>query len=140
MDTSDLSERFFDENTILYNIADRNEIVFGEREAEESKKEETITFTPGPGVTAIVHGQDGEPDRVVSGGAEGEIYESDIDELMDYESDSHEPEGSSMVVSMDPEEQMLISLWRLHKESHPESTIEEFYEYVMETNSEVDEI
>ena len=58
MDTSDLTERYFDENTILYSVTRRNEIIFDERpEQKEEKKEETITFTPGPGVTAIVHDQ-----------------------------------------------------------------------------------
>ena len=57
MDTSDLSERYFDENTILYSVSNRNEIIFGEKEEKTSQKEETITFTPGAGVTATVHGQ-----------------------------------------------------------------------------------
>ena len=58
MDTSDLSERYFDENTILYSVSNRNEIVFGEKtEEKQEKKEETITFTPTQGVTATVHGQ-----------------------------------------------------------------------------------
>ena len=38
MDTSDLSERFFDENTVLYSASDRNKIVFDE--AGEQKQQE----------------------------------------------------------------------------------------------------
>ena len=58
MDTGDLSERYFDENTILYSASDRNAIVFEEvPETQGEKKEETITFVPGPGVEAIIHGQ-----------------------------------------------------------------------------------
>ena len=58
MDTSNLTERYFDENTILYSVSNRNEIVFGEKpDGAEKKKEETITFVPGPGVEAIIHGQ-----------------------------------------------------------------------------------
>ena len=38
MDTSDLSERFFDENTVLYSASDRNKIVFDE--AGEKKPQE----------------------------------------------------------------------------------------------------
>ena len=38
MDTSDLSERFFDENTVLYSASDRNKIVFDE--AGEQKPQE----------------------------------------------------------------------------------------------------
>jgi hypothetical protein len=145
MDTSDLSERFFDENTILYSVADRNEIVFGEREAEESKKEETITFTPGPGVTAVVHGQNGEPDRVVSGGPAG--VDTGVDAGVDAETELLEPEDieeetddTPMGAGADSEELMLLAFWRAYKESHPESTIEEFYKSVMATNSEVEEI
>jgi hypothetical protein len=37
MDTSDLSERFFDENTVLYSASDRNKIVFDE--AGEQKQQ-----------------------------------------------------------------------------------------------------
>ena len=108
MDTSDLSERYFDENTILYSVGDRNAIVFGEKPAqEEAQKEETITFTPGPGVTAIVHGQD----------AEGDTEES--------------------VEISDPDEGALISLWRIYKEDNPEGTIEDFSKTILNANEEV---
>jgi type IV secretion system protein VirD4 len=41
MDTSDLSERYFDENTILYNAGERNKIVFEERPgADEAKQQD----------------------------------------------------------------------------------------------------
>ena len=115
-DTIDLSERYFDENTIHYSISNRNEIVFGEREEKEEKKEETITFTPGPGVTAIVHGQNGEEDRVVRGESVGD---SATDE------------------TVDSDEQALIALWRTYKEGNPEGTLDDFYKDVATTNSEV---
>ena len=41
MDTSDLSERFFDENTVLYSVSNRNSIVFDE--GEKKKQEEAKT-------------------------------------------------------------------------------------------------
>ena len=108
MDTSDLSERYFDENTILYNVGDRNAIVFGEKPAqEETQKEETITFTPGPGVTAIVHGQDAEADT------------------------------EENVEVSDPDEDALISLWRIYKEDNPEGTIEDFSKTILNANEEV---
>ena len=108
MDTSDLSERYFDENTILYSVGDRNAIVFGEKPAqEEAQKEETITFTPGPGVTAIVHGQDAEADTEES------------------------------VEISDPDEGALISLWRIYKEDNPEGTIEDFSKTILNANEEV---
>jgi type IV secretion system protein VirD4 len=41
MDTSDLSERYFDENTILYNVSERNKTVFEERPgADEAKQQD----------------------------------------------------------------------------------------------------
>jgi hypothetical protein len=112
MDTSDLSERYFDENAIVYSVSNRNEILFGEKdEAKEEKTEETITFTPGPGVTAIVHGQNDK--NTEGGGAVGE--------------------GSS-----DSDEQALITLWRTYKESNPDGTLNDFYKDVSGVNSEVE--
>ena len=109
MDTSDLSERYFDENTILYSISERNNIVFGDKkEKEEKGKEETITFTPGPGVEAIIHGQN---DENTAKNTENEA----------------EP----------TEEQTLISLWRAFKESNPEGTLSDFYERVATITNEV---
>ena len=107
MDTSDLSERYFDENTILYNITKRNEIVFGETsdgKANDAAKEETITFTPGPGVTAIIHGQN---------------------------------EEAKSDASDDADEKALLALWRAYKEANPEGTLDDFYKDVSTTNSEV---
>ena len=113
MDTSDLSERYFDENTILYSISARNEIVFGEREKEKAKaKEETITFTPGPGVEATVHGQN-----------ENANGTADKDE-------NNAPEENS-------EEQMLVALWRAFKESNPEGKLEDFYASLTNAEEEV---
>jgi hypothetical protein len=109
MDTSDLSERFFDENTILYSVENRNKILFGEK---DEKKEETITFTPGPGVTAIVHEQNDQ--NIEDGEAVSEDSNSDSDE------------------------QTLIALWRTYKESNPEGTLDDFYKDVSSTNSEVE--
>ena len=111
MDTSDLSERYFDENTILYSVSARNEIVFGERKEEKGKsnaKGETITFTPGPGVEAIVHGQN--------------------------EQKNEKSNGEENIAS---EEQMLIALWRAFKESNPEGTLEDFYVSITNANEEV---
>ena len=108
MDTGDLSERYFDENTILYNVSKRNEIVFEEKtDAKAEKKEETITFTPGPGVTAIVHEQNDEGDGEGRNGA------------------------------IDSDEEALIALWRMYKESTPEGTLDDFCKDVSTTNSEV---
>ena len=113
MDTSDLSERYFDENTILYSISARNEIVFGEREKEKEKaKGETITFTPGPGVEAIVHGQN-----------------ENAKETADKTENNATEENS--------EEQMLVALWRAFKESNPEGKLEDFYASLTNVEEEV---
>jgi hypothetical protein len=132
MDTSDLSERYFDENTILYNVANRNEIVFGEKPEEEENGEEnkeTITFTPGPGVTAIVHGENGEADREVS----GDTADSHHDDFDDDLEDDFEAYSEN-----DSDEEMLIALWRTYKEINPEGTLDDFYKNVSATNSEVE--
>jgi hypothetical protein len=126
MDTSDLSDRYFDENTILYSVSNRNEIIFGEKPEETEKKEETITFTPGPGVTAIVHGQNGEEDREIR----GESVDGDAP-------DGDAPESEATEHAADSDEEMLISLWRTYKESNPEGTLDDFYKDVSTANSEV---
>jgi hypothetical protein len=113
MDTSDLSERFFDENTVLYSVENRNKILFGEK---DEKKEETITFTPGPGVTAIVHEQN----------------DQNIEENIE------DGEAVSEDSNSDSDEQALIALWRTYKESNPEGTLDDFYKDVSGTNSEVE--
>jgi hypothetical protein len=113
MDTSDLSERFFDENTILYSVENRNKILFGEK---DEKKEETITFTPGPGVTATVHEQN----------------DQNIEEKIE------DGEAVSEDSNSDSDEQTLIALWRRYKDSNPEGTLDDFYKDVSGTNSEVE--
>jgi len=113
MDTGALSERYFDENTIHYSVSKRNEIIFGEKpEQKGEKKEETITFTPGPGVTAIIHGQDGR------GNAEG-------------------ADAGGENIKPDVDEQALLAMWRTYKENNPEGTLDDFYKNVSTTNSEV---
>ena len=93
---------------VVFGVGDRNAIVFGEKPAqEEAQKEETITFTPGPGVTAIVHGQDAEADT------------------------------EENVEISDPDEDALISLWRIYKEDNPEGTIEDFSKTILNANEEV---
>jgi hypothetical protein len=109
MDTSDLSERYFDENTILYSVSNRNELVFGDKsEKKEAAKGETITFTPGPGVTAIVHGQN---EQQGTENAEDSVKDAD--------------------------EQVLVGLWRTFKEENPKATLDDFCKDVSTTNSEV---
>ena len=122
MDTSDLTERYFDENTILYNVTNRNQIVFGEV-SEEKKKEETITFTPGPGVTAVVNGQGGAEQNASAGNTAGNTAGDLNGEMQDD--------------FFDDDEQMLVSLWREYKESNPEGTLDGFYKDVLTANSEV---
>ena len=107
MDTSGLTERYFDENSVLYNITNRNEIVFGEVSGEEPR-EETITFIPGEGVEATVHTEA-----------------------------SSAPAAKAEEVSGDSDEQTLIAFWRMYKESNPDGTLDDFYRDVLNTNSEV---
>lgn len=129
MDTSDLSERYFDENSVLYSVSNRNEIVFAEVN-EEKKKEETITFTPGPGVTAVVHGQNAQEQSTNTDSANTDSANDDneIDEFFDDISDT---------VSTNSDEQELLSIWRAYKENNPEGTLTDFYKDASTTNSEV---
>ena len=129
MDTSDLSERYFDENTILYSVSERNSIVFGEKsEQKEEKKEETITFTPGPGVTAIIHNEDEKENNV----------DDNIDDINDIDDIDDIDDGNNVLdESTDYDEQMLVALWRSFKENNPDGTLDDFYKDVSTTNSEV---
>ena len=118
MDTSDLSERYFDENTILYSASARNEIVF-EESNEKAAKEETITFTPGPGVTAIIHGQNdaNKTDSTENSGSEAEM-------------------GDNEAETRDSEAEELLALWKTFKEANPEGTLVEFYATLTNTDQE----
>ena len=51
MDTSDLTERYFDENTVLYSVSNRNSIVFEDSD-KDSKKETGKTATDSDKKTA----------------------------------------------------------------------------------------
>jgi hypothetical protein len=72
----------------------------------------------------------------VSGTAAGETSEAEISEAELSETEMYEAEDIEQ--SATSEEQMLLAFWRVYKESHPESTIEDFYKSAMATNSEVE--
>jgi hypothetical protein len=117
MDTTDLSERFFDENTILYSVSARNEIVFSEasdkkeenrEEKKEEKTEETITFIPGEGVEAVIHGQN---DESKDSPIDGEIV-------------------------LDSDEMALIAQWKAFKSTNPDGALTDFYATLTNTNQE----
>ncbi len=111
MDTSDLAERYFDENSIHYDVSKRNATVFAEDEESETTGEtktetkEIITFTPGPGVQAIIHEQKDE---------------SKDDSDSGYDSDAQE----------------LFVAWQKFKSEHPEGTLNEFYGSQVNNNQE----
>ena len=109
--------------------------MFGEKPAkEEEKKEETITFTPGPGVTAIVHEQNDNTNDE----SNGEMIDESNDEIIDEINDEEEIGFDDVDVAVDPEEDTLIALWRMYKENNPEGNLDDFYKNVLATNSEVE--
>ena len=134
MDTSDLTERYFDENTILYNVTNRNQIVFGEV-SEEKKKEETITFTPGPGVTAVVHGQGESGENTTSESTDASATETAETTAGDTTADT--AEDSLDAPSVNADEETLLALFRAYKEINPEGTLDDFYKDVLTINNEV---
>jgi predicted metal-dependent hydrolase len=107
MDTGNLSERYFDENTILYSASDRNEIVFGDKDKEAEQKAETATVTK----------------------------QADASEDAHVQNENDASTDASVADSSD--EQALIDLWRRYKESNPEGTLDGFYQSVLTANSEV---
>ena len=129
MNTNDLSERYFDENTVLYSVGNRNQIIFGDKETEEKQQEkkETITFTPGPGVEAIIHDQ----------AEEAPLADTNADDIDDITDDAIDDIDEDIDINSDIDEQALIAFWRAYKESNPEATLDDFYKSFSTTNNEV---
>ena len=120
MDTGALSERYFDENTVLYSVSQRNSIVFEEvtdkkeektKESKETKEEKAAKVTK-------------EDKSKKSRGGE--------DKKNKGEEAASAPEANSEGASgtpenLDGEAQTLLALWQEFKASNPEGTLPEFY-------------
>ena len=120
MDTTDLSERYFDENTILYSVSSRNELVFGDStgKSSEEKSEETAS-----GGTETASAENSTENVSSEQGAD-----------VTNEDNGNVSEENETVTDFD--EQVLVALWRTFKESNPDGTLDDFYKNVSITDSE----
>jgi type IV secretory pathway TraG/TraD family ATPase VirD4 len=117
MDTGDLSERYFDENTILYSVSKRNSIVFDEvssnKEEEPEKNAEETAQTP-------VDESAADTDIETEEQAEGQEDQADLDGNEGTDSDA----------------EALLELWQAFKLENPEGTLNEFYSTLANMNQE----
>ncbi|MBO5736512.1 MAG: type IV secretory system conjugative DNA transfer family protein, partial [Clostridia bacterium] len=104
MDTTELSERFFDENEVFYSADKRNKIVFGEEEAEtETKKTEESSET-----------------------------ETDTETDADAEIDLEKEAGLIDVEAFEREERdKLLQEFETFKEGMPDGTLQDFFKYIV---------
>jgi hypothetical protein len=113
MDTSELSERFFDENEVFYSADKRNKTVFGEM--DKSKKEQSES---------------------------SDEKETDDNETHDDETDNEETDGvmetaeaglentSENHKQQDDDKNELLNLFEEFKENNPDGTLSDFYVYL----------
>ncbi len=106
MDTSELTERFFDENTIVYKVSDRNRLVLGEAAKEDEKPK-------------------AEPARKEEQGKEQVKAETKSEEKAAATVDRAE---ASVSKEAEPNElERLSALWISYKKKRPDSTLDEFF-------------
>ena len=111
MDTGGLSERYFDENTVLYSVSNRNSTVFEDKSnkkenvSEKKEQEDAVTTAS-------------------ESGAEAEAQESQTEE------------NTQANESFDGDEKTLISMWQAFKTANPDGTLQEFYGTFANMNQE----
>ena len=103
MDTSELSERFFDENEVFYSADKRNKTVFGE--AEQTQEEE-------PKATE-------ETNQTETDGEETAILTEETESI-----------AEAVENSCNEEKNELISVFESFKQDNPNATLNDFYEFV----------
>ena len=108
MDTSDLSERYFDENTVLYSASNRNSIVFDE--GKEKKQE--------------------------SKDASSEAKTNEENTESSKEEGERDKETPSAPTDLDSGAEALIKKWQEFKAQNPEGTLNEFYSTLANMNQE----
>ena len=111
MDTSDLSERYFDENSVLYSVSQRNSIVF--EEVSDNKKEKA---KPAEGEEKATPAAESSAEAVA--------------DAPNGEAVSGKPD------TPDSEEQTLLAMWQAFKTANPEGTLPEFYGTLANMNQE----
>ena len=113
MDTGDLSERYFDENTVLYSVSERNRIVFDENSDEKKKAENT--------------------EQANSGGANAN-KDASADTGLDNGANANN--GAKASGELDGDAMALIARWQEYKAANPNGSLDAFYGTLANTNQE----
>ena len=136
MDTGDLSERYFDENTVLYSVGNRNKIVFeevNEKQDEKTKKSKETKETKETKEEKPKRSKSEKAKKSKGTEAEANTPETKSDAVA-AEKSSEEATGETR--GYDSEEQTLVALWQAFKTANPEGTLAEFYATLANTNQE----
>ena len=108
MDTGALSERYFDENTVLYSVSNRNSVVFEEVSDKNKEKTEKAKETNETKVE------------------DAKVSDTDANEEAVADGQSSE-QANGMTESVDSEANALLEMWKQFKATNPEGTLSEFY-------------
>ena len=120
MDTGDLSERYFDENTVLYSVSQRNATVFEETSDKKAAKSEEKS------------GEEAKTTATESAekATAAESAEETANAPKNEESTQEENGGA------DNDTETLIAMWQAFKLANPEGTLQEFYGTFANINQE----
>ena len=160
MDTSELSERFFDENEVFYSADKRNKIVFNmeeeEPQAQETEENAEADAEEEKGLLDVETDMENEEDGLtdVETDAENEEggltdvetdakneeggltdvetdAENEEDGLLDVETDVEEEENSMFAEGLEEERGKLIKEFETFRESKPDGTVQDFFVYIV---------
>ena len=112
MDTSELSERFFDENEVFYSADARNKIVFNVEDKETNETSETSETNEEPSATESTQNAEEQAESA-----------QNVEEQAESEMDVSAGEE-------DTEKRELMSEFVFFKQNNPQGTLQEFYAYL----------
>jgi hypothetical protein len=115
MDTSDLSERYFDENSVLYSVSKRNSTVF--EEGNGKKKDEKAAESTKKSKKA-------------------KTEKKAKDAAQDNKDNKKNDEQAQGGDALDTGAHALLEMWQKFKTENPDGTLSEFYATLANTNQE----
>ena len=115
MDTSDLSERYFDENSVLYSVSKRNTTVF--EESNEKKKDEKAA-------------------KSTQKSKKAKTEKKAKDAAQDNKDNKKNDEQAQGGDALDTGAHALLEKWQKFKTENPDGTLTEFYATLANTNQE----
>jgi type IV secretory pathway TraG/TraD family ATPase VirD4 len=139
MDTGALSERYFDENTVLYSVSQRNSIVF--EEVTDKKEEKTKESKETKEKKAAKATKEDKPKKSRGEGAKKNKGEDAVALTADEKPEEtanvqSSEEATQEIESVDSEAQTLLAMWQEFKTANPEGTLSEFYAALANINQE----